>query len=532
MGLKTIDPRHRILKIPPIHHTTTTKLHILQGHGFNYAIGVHANCPCNELVSLHNRHLVDRTMIPFDANLWRRVTRSTIKYYPVGLTPVAYEDIIADYSGGKRRLYTNARHVLLTEGLQPKHFIIKMFVKPDRYPLDTIEKKAPRAIQYRSPEFNLVMGKYIKAYERELYGSLTMGSASQTRVIAKGLNNYDRAELFLRKVDAFRNPRYLLLDHSQFDSTINVEHLKATHRRYQRAFASRTLQRCLKAQLKNTGYTKCGIKYRTRGTRMSGDPDTACGNSIVNAECLHAFLVESGVTKFDFLLDGDDSIVIVEATDIQNLDMTLFGRLGFQTKCEIVQDLDEVEFCQCKLIFAQRPVFSRNPARALSHSAASRQSYPNHHWRHWLAAVGSCEMACNLGVPVLQEYGRKLKSLSSKYLVDIDMQYRWESYEQDVAPMDITEDARLSFCLAWGVNPIIQQMLEQFDYTSTTYWCSLRYKDLRYLKSVKSASNVLQSMARKTWALRNIYQSIPESSSGCWWRSGQNGYKYPSRCCL
>lgn len=518
MGLKTIDPRHKILRTPPLYHATTTKLHVLQSHGFNYSIGIHANCPCNELVSLHNRHLVDRTMIPFDAGLWKRVTRATLKFYPKGLVPVTYEDIIADYTGGKKRLYTNARHVLLTEGLQPKHFVVKMFVKPDRYPLDTIENKAPRAIQYRSPEFNLVMGKYIKAYEHELYDKLTMDVVSQTRIIAKGLNNYDRADLFLRKVDCFRDPRYLLLDHSQFDSTINVEHLKSTHRRYQRAFRSRTLQRCLKAQLKNTGYTKCGIKYRTKGTRMSGDPDTACGNSVVNAECLRAFLVESGVVKFDFLLDGDDSVVIVEASDIHLLDMTLFGRLGFQTKCEIVKDLDEVEFCQCKIILANRPLFSRNPARALSHSAVSRQCYPNHHWKHWLAAVGSCEMASNLGVPILQEYGRQLKSLSSKYLVDIDMRYRWELYDREKAPEVVTEDARLSYCLAWGVPPEIQRLMERHNYTSTTYWCPLRSRVFRRI-DIKTASNVLQFMARNTWVLRNKYQSIPESSSGCWWRS-------------
>lgn len=528
MALAPIDPRHTLLRVPQIHHSTRTTLRIIQGNPFVYQVRIHADCPCNELVSLCNRHLVDRTMIPFDQNLWRRATRRTLKYYPEGLAPVPYDDIISAYTGGKKRLYTRARHVLTTEGLQPKHAVVKMFVKPDRYPVDTIEAKAPRAIQYRSPEFNLEMGSYIKPYEEALYPSLTMGTISGTRVIAKGLNSYDRAELLLTKIDSFRRPAFVLIDHSQFDSTINRHHLQATHKRYQRAFKSRKLQRCLRSQLVNTGYTKHGIKYRARGTRMSGDPDTACGNSIVNAEALHAFLVESGVSKYDFLLDGDDSVVIVESADKHRLDFTLFGRLGFQTKYEVVDDLDEVEFCQSKIVLADRPVMVRNPARAMSHAAVSRRPYSNHQWHHWLAAVGSCEVASNLGVPILQEYGAQLRRLSREHLVDDDFKFRYEMYDHRVTERPVTEDARLSFALAWGVDPATQRVIESFDFTSQVYVCHWKQRSLTRI-SQQRYNHVRIAYARKTWAIWSSHQCTPESSRGCWWRSGETRAQCPWR---
>lgn len=503
--LKPIDKRHKILKMPQIFHSTTTKVYDAIGHGQGYRVNVHANCVCNEVVSLHNRHLVDRTDIKFNPTLWQAVSSATEKYYPKYVQPSSYDDIIKNYTGNKKRLYRHACVQLRTSGLERRHGVVKMFVKPDRIPLADIGDKDPRAIQYRSPVFNLAMLSYIHPFEAKIYPNVDYGVVSGTRVIVKGLNNYERAELFLNKVDHFRNPLFLLLDHSRFDSTINRHHLLSTHRKYQRAFRSKQLGKILRVQLKNKGYTKGGIKYRTTATRMSGDPDTGCGNSVVNGDCIHGFLRLSGITKYDYILDGDDSVVIIEKGDRTKCDFTLFEKMGFKTKYEITTELDQVEFCQSKIILAEQPVFSRNPFRAVSHTVL-RKRYPRKTIGRWVAAVGECERACNLGVPVLQAYGTKLADLTRNYFVDDDLRFRWGLHSHGKNRV-VTDDARLSFYLAWGVPPEAQTILEEHNWTSNVYF--VLSERLPYTKYAE--------LACTTRRVQAIEQSSPESSGGCWW---------------
>lgn len=514
---KDLDPRHKILRIPQIYHESTTRVYDVNAHGMGYQINVHANCVCNEYKALTNRHLVDRTYITFDKALWRSVSQETLRFYPQGITPIPYEQVISEYRGNKKRMYYKAMVDLKTNGLQSHHWIVKMFVKPDRYPVGDVESKDPRAIQYRSPHYNIALASYIKPIEEALYSQLKYGVASGTRVIAKGLNNVERAELFLAKVEAFRCPRFVLLDHSRFDSTINTEHLKATHNKYQRCSRSRYLAWLVSKQLKNVGYSKNGIKYRATGTRMSGDADTALGNSIINADCLYGFLTRSGVTKYDFILDGDDSVVVVEADEVKKLDYSLFQRLGFDTKMQIVHELDEVEFCQSKIVLSTPVTWVRKPDRALSHSSVCRKRYTPLAYQRWLAAVGECEWSTNRGVPVLQSYGLQLARLG-KPLMDEELRYRWGLGDHS-GPVAVTADARDSFFLAFGVHHDVQLMLEAHDYTANAFCSKVFGKNEQF------------RVACITRRIRALSQLTPEFSGCCWWSSSQTRDYGPGQRC-
>lgn len=461
-----------------------------------YQVGVHAKCLCNELKSLTNRHLVDRTYITFNAKLWRRIALETNRlFYGQPLTPVTYTDVINSYSGVKKALYTKALHKFLAYGWKQHYKNVKMFVKPDRYPLDDCSDKDPRAIQYRDPVFNLNMSKYIKAFEHHYYRELTMGGASQTRVIAKGLNPYDRAAVLLEKERAFDNPVFVLVDHSRFDSTINVHHLRTTHKKYQKSFQSRYLQGFLTSQLKNTCYSFGGIKYRTTGTRMSGDPDTGCGNTVVNLDCLWGFLKLSGVTKYDIFVDGDDSIIFIEQHDLPLLNFSLFRQLGFDTKYEIVDDIRKAEFCQSRLVRAHKPVMVRNPIRAMSHAQYSKKKKPLHVYQQWLAAVGECELASNQGVPILQAFGQQLSSISkTKYWEDKEL-WRMANLPAYEARR-ITPQARLDFEVAWGVSIQIQLDFERRNYTSHSFRL-----DRQYIKSIQVLSSQDLLLSKKPGSL-------------------------------
>nr|QJI53489.1 MAG: RNA-dependent RNA polymerase [Riboviria sp.] len=515
--MASVDPRHKILKNSPDSHDARTRSYLVGAHPFMYQVTTHSSCVCNEKVALTNRHLVDRTDIPFDKKLWREVARETKRFYPKGLAPISYEQVYEGYTGVRKRRYRQAAVILRTEGLQPKHATVRMFVKPDRHPVGDIGGKDPRAIQYRSPEFNVALSAYIKPFEDSIYPSVNYGVVSGTRVIVKGMNNRQRAELLLHKIDSFRRPKFVLLDHSRFDSTINMEHLKTTHSKYQRAFQSRSLAGLLRKQLHNKGWTKHGIKYRTTATRMSGDPDTACGNSVVNADCLFGAITRSGITKYDFILDGDDSVVILEEED--NIDHTIFGRLGFKTKMEVVHYLEDVEFCQSKIILTTPPTFSRNPSRAMSNSMVALKKYPRRTVSKWVAAVGECERATNIGVPVLQAYGTQLAAMDKEWFVDPDIAYRWNEGQHDAKNKPITEDARASFAMAWGVPVEIQLLMEQYPYTSNVY-CSRRRK-------IGNFQHEQSWLARRVSRIAASVKSTAEFGGCGWWSCSQAGPECP-----
>lgn len=466
-----IDPKHKILTLPPLVHESRAKSVYIAGNPFGHRVQIHANCICNELSSLKGRHLVDRSYIPLDIKLVKRVHLLTTKlrYYPVDLKKTNFETIIQGYSGKKRLVYRRAAESLTISQLGPKDWRVKMFIKPDRFPYDVAKDKPPRAIQYRSPRYNLKLGCYIKAYEHALYPTLKMGVVSDTRIIAKGLNNYQRAALLLEKSSCFGRPAYVLLDHSKFDSCISVAHLEATHKKYQRAFGSRGLAALLRKQLHNRGITKNGIRYQTTGTRMSGDADTACGNTIVNADCLWGFLWFSGIEKYDILLDGDDSIVFVEQDDLWRLRYDYFEKFGFETKHEVVLNIHKAEFCQARLVLTDPPVMSRHPQRVLSHYCMSRKEYPNGKYKDLLAGIGLCELSTHQGVPVIQPFAMQLLKLSDTPFVDEQWSWWMESVQKRHTGLPITDIARQSFSEAFDIDITTQTLLEQYDYTANAY---------------------------------------------------------------
>lgn len=529
MVKKTLDPRHKILKRPPIYHATTSRAYVPIYHPFGYQVNIHANCVCNEEMALYNRHLVDRTYIHFNKRVWRNIACQTLKFYPNEYVErYTYKQIIDEYTGNKKRLYYQASQNLLRDGYKSHYSKVRMFVKPDRYPSSAALEKDPRAIQYRSPEFNLHLGQYIKPYEHLLYKVLNMGVISRTRVIAKGLNNYDRAELLLHKISHFNKPRFVNLDHSRFDSTINVEHLRTTHNKYLRCFRSRTLARLLRCQINNVAWSKGGFKYRAYGTRMSGDPDTALGNSIINADCIWGVFKLSGIDKFDFMLDGDDAVLILEQSDLHLFNPTYFEMLGFDSKVQIVNSLEQIDFCQSKIILADRPVFSRNPERVFSHSQVSRKSYPKHRWLDWLSAYGLCELATNQGVPVIQAYGHQLAELSYNPLFDEDMKRKLMDLTITRKLKPITVDARATYALAWGVPLDIQLLLERYNYTTYKYDLSFRDRAFKYKKKYNTYVRLVGTVA----TIACGHQSLAECSGSSWWFSSTTGPKLSGPDCL
>lgn len=423
-----------------------------------YQAVTHAACVCNEMRALYNRHLIDRCLPEYDKYYYRGCFNSVLSEFHFStLEPCSYYQIINRYHGSKKNAYMFAHQLITDYGYLRQWAAINMFVKPDKYPLQDAYDKAPRAIQYRRPAFNLMLARYLHPVEEWFY---QQKSPTGFRFVAKGLNNVDRAILLKEVSESFQNPVYVLLDHSAFDSSITVDHIKSCHKFYNKLIKSRTMNKLLRSQLNNKGYSRHGIKYTIKGTRMSGDFDTALGNTLVNYAVLRSWLKLAGI-RGEIILDGDDSIVVVERASLAKLDFNHFSRVGFSTKHSVVHDITEVEFCQGKYLPTNPPRFARNPLRALSRYNISVRNYHGPGWHRYLAGVGRGEMAVSSGVPILEAIGSKLANLSDKPLYDTESWYRSTTVGTVAS---ITDEVRDAFCTAWGITPS-QQINMESEYT-------------------------------------------------------------------
>lgn len=406
---------------------------------YAYQVGVHSGCHHNQLVSLHNRHL----RLPntgFDPKFMKQY----LTHGPVTrLTKMKPLQFAKCYSGSKRRKYIEAAFNLHDWSPQ-----VKMFVKAEKAPLDKIYEKAPRAIQFRGREYNILLGMHLKPVE-EYYYSDYWREMGELTPIAKQLNLREKAQNLRAKWKMFHNPMALLLDHSKFDSSINVAHLKFEHQYYLKFFPQ--LKNLLRQQLNNKGRTDY-LTYQVKGTRMSGDYNTALGNTYLNHRLLLGFLKYCGI-RGEMLLDGDDSVVIIEQCDFPRIKMDYFDKMGFVTKCEYATQFEKIEFCQARPVKTVTGwVLARNPQRFLSHNQLSKEMKAVD---RWLAGVGIGDLATGSGLPIQQEVAWKMAWLSNRPLYTEQVLRRLEQ-GYSMNRERITAECRQSYYEAWGVEPELQ----------------------------------------------------------------------------
>lgn len=406
-----------------------------------YKVDIHAGCLCNELVSLHNRHLVDRTYIKYKKFDILEQFNMLAKKINIKTQKIGYNEVVNSFSGVKKRAYYNAMINLINNGFNKKHTNVKMFIKADKWPADIISEKAPRAIQFRSKEYNLILASYLKPLEKAMYEGYRVRGR---RVIAKGLDQQKRAELLMEKIADFDQPCFVNLDHSKFDSTVNRQHLLGLHKIYRKCCGKGVFP-YLKHQLKNNCYTRHGIHYKTQATRCSGDFDTALGNTIINIACIEYVMRGK---KYDYILDGDDAVIIMEKND--NFPIERCRDFGFDTKAEIVYTLYGIEFCQSRLVNAPWR-FVRNPIRAISNQMVIHKPYGMKLMAQYLAGVGVCELAVSHGVPILQQQGVRLAAHSDIPYYDEDTAWLMQALGTEPQVRQVSAEARRTMEKSWGI---------------------------------------------------------------------------------
>lgn len=446
----------------------------------SFKVDVHNPCLCNELVSLRNRVLMEvprpcRDFVRSSRELAHRIGSWLGKHSP------QQGEWVEKYVGRKHTIYKNAEADLLLVPFSKRDRYVKSFIKMEKVSDIT---RDPRTIQARTPRYNYVLGNYLKAIEHRLYnirGDRQLKHwLPRGRLIAKGLDLRRRAYLCKKKMETFPRTTCLSIDASRFDAHVSQELLTLEHSVYKRCFpGDKLLQRILDYQLVNRGHTANGIAYKCPGGRMSGDMNTALGNCLLMVIIVGVAMRQLGFRPQDWnmLCDGDDTLIFIpteRAAAVKTALPVALARAGMNIKMENeATDLHDIVFCQGKIVdCADGLKFVQMPVRSYSRSLVSTR-----HYQHpkavdkVLRQIGSCELAINMGVPVLQAYAlamlRNSKAAAGQVVRPTYTGRIWKAQREfkahggEVTPLPITNAARLSFEQAFGMPTWEQEEMER-----------------------------------------------------------------------
>nr|UUW21092.1 MAG: reverse transcriptase-like protein [Leptochloa chinensis tombus-like virus 1] len=305
----------------------------------------------------------------------------------------------------------------------------------------------------------------------------------------KGVTMTQTAKLLREKWDQFCRPVAVGLDASRFDQHVSLEALKFEHTIYPECFRFAKdrgkLRELLKYQLVNkcSGYVPDGeVKYKIKGTRMSGDMNTSLGNCVLMCMMIKAYADYCGV-KLQLANNGDDCVVFMEQSDLDKFSSNLncwFLEMGFNMVVEPPSyEFEHIEFCQTKPVYDGKEwVMCRNPWTAIAKDSVllkNPKQVNGAFFKQWLDAVGTGGLALAGGLPIFQSFykmyqrsGQIMRRNWRGKLVQMDHNeilpwfMREEGLRGTRAEGEVSPEARASFYFAFGVTPDEQVLLEEY----------------------------------------------------------------------
>lgn len=434
--------------------------------------GLHEHTVEQEYRTLCNRHLFATPEPKLRSKAWqgfhkamRRLARK------VGFQRRAtVAEVVGQRSSMKRRRFGQGMERYCRVGVwEPDSWLTEM-QKLEFYQKDKILEKEDRGIQFRSPTYNAALARHLMHVEHALYRELR--NQDGTPVIAKGRSPLERGILLAAMSESFSDPVYMLMDHSRFDAHVNKHLLQEEHAFYLRCRGwSAELVKLLRWQRRSRGFTQGGIRYRITAKRASGDLNTACGNSALNWGLIYSMLKQLGIVKHSILLDGDDSVVIIErpkaGTGERLLEKVRQHMLdcGMVTEVQLVEHLSEAEFCQSRVCWGEEgPVMVRNPWKVLDTLTKCPRKVDDVQGRRVLAASALGELMQNPGVPVISVAAASLLRLSGGVcgFTTPDQFERFQIYCTTMVRDSVDDTMRCSFEEAWGITVAEQLAIEQY----------------------------------------------------------------------
>jgi hypothetical protein len=302
--------------------------------------------------------------------------------------------------------------------------------------------KAPRLIQGASPEFIVLVGPWVMAWQsyiKKKWGInnfATFTSGMSALQVAQKMN--------------VSGAEYLEDDVSVWDASFGVEscadevQLMSVHGTPQ---ATRQL---MHGNVNTRGLSSKGIKYSRPGGRKSGDPYTSVGNSIYNG-LYHAFIYqdERKVTFFEMtqqlkmVVQGDDNLLCYPpGAPIKWKSCML--KLGYKADAIPRASLEDCEFCSSRVYETEAGLtFGPKPGRVLSKIGYIIKP-PNVHPMSVLRGVALGLLAIAAFVPPVASYANRCVRITEGYEAWFT---RDEEWRMKGTRSNLTDVGLAKFCL-------------------------------------------------------------------------------------
>jgi hypothetical protein len=417
------------------------------------AYGFFSNTPENEVVALTRRTMVptlapERASAPYGRFLreMRTLALSVPKF-----NRLTVQEVLTKYSGKLRVRYEEAAASLEVVPLMREDSRLSSFVKSSKESAESLGSKPPRVIQGRTPRYNLELMRYLRPVEHWLYRRKHNGR----RTIVKGLNLEERASLIKEKLSDFSDPITLSIDAAKFEAHCADTTLRAEHSVYLAAYRNSGLLRKLLAwQEVNFGKFRSGLSYKIVARRCSGDFNTGCGNTMISYCTVKSYFAGKGI-HYDFVVDGDDLLLIVERGSISIPDLTSHYRQVGYSITLVQNEPQALVHCQGSVVETDPPIMVRHPEVTLAKAFVATKYYDCEKTATpYARTIADCESKIHRGVPMLGPYfNRVLELLGPGPMLNDDAdRHRFKMAESmKVKQLPITLEARLSFEEAFSI---------------------------------------------------------------------------------
>lgn len=370
-------------------------------------------CACNEYIGVRNRVVFKK---PNEAT--RGMLERLNSFFESTKRTVFGDqkrkcEIMTDQ--GWLKYVPSKKREMYKEGMSQLHkgkdvdYKIKAFIKQEAILKN--EPFDPRIIQGRDVVYNCVIGPTILTASKILSASWSVFNNRCKYVydefafpVATYASGYTRNKLGLwhqRSMEfltAFSSDIVVYEnDFSRWDRTVCSELIELEFKVYKWFFKlPAKVQRGLKAQLKNLGYTRHGVKYTSEGTRKSGDQNTSVGNTILNA-LIHLFIFceASGITDpsklpIRSIFLGDDGYILCDrklAAKALKISKQIYLELGLKAKARIAE-LHEAEFCSSIFVPVNGTyILAPKPGRILCKTFYSRKKLNFKKQQQWVKGI-------------------------------------------------------------------------------------------------------------------------------------------------
>jgi len=431
-------------------------------------------CACNEFRAITGRHALGAIKGFDNKNQLLTQLRNEVADCAKVIQPFVHgrcphNTIVQNTRPGIRQRYINAYLNIVSNRvvLDSRHSRLTSFIKYEKAAIEKTIKPA-RLIQFRSYEYLYSLKSYVLDHSLTIKENpgLSWNGQSIQNILTKYHNQKGCARVLKESWDEFIDPVAVCMDHSKFDGHYAPELLDIEHSYWKAIFPSKFLSFLLAQQFKNKARTQCGLRYKMFGHRCSGEYTTSEGNSLINYCMIAVYVKASGIIKFRIHVNGDDSVLIIERSDLNKLkSVEFFKNFNMETEVDkIAHRFEEISYCQCSPIrVGGEYVMIKEPWRAMSRSAYCDSKYFKC-LEKFLAGSALCDLLSYQGVPVLQSFFTMLLRISnlSKPLGSVDKLPSRLSGNSVIQLRDISEETREDFCVAFDMTPSDQKIHEKY----------------------------------------------------------------------